>query len=440
MGSGREAALETLTACRRLDAWSDNNLKNACRSLDRREAALASRLTYGVLQNRALLDFYLDACCSQDFESLEPFVRDVLRLGAYQILFMDRVPDSAAVDESVETVKRKKHRRASGLVNAILRRLSREKLALPELPAEDRGAYLSLRYSHPRWLVDRLLELLGEEAAEEYLRLDNEPVPTTIQRNPLRCTARELLESLAASGGEASPHPWMPDCFLLSGGGSLEAMPAFQQGWFQVQDAAARAAVLAAGPRPGDRVLDVCAAPGGKSFAAAIAMEDRGELVACDIHPHKLALIEKGAARLGLKCIHAELADGRQAREAWREGFDAVLCDVPCSGLGIIRKKPDIRYKDPALLAGLPRVQSAILDNAGGYVKPGGVLVYATCTILPEENREITENFLAGHPAFCRESFSLPGLNEENDGSLSLWPQRHGTDGFYICKMRKSWE
>lgn len=191
MSTGREAALETLTACRRLDAWSDNNLKTACRNLDRREAALASRLTYGVLQNRALLDFYLDAFCSQDFDSLEPFIRDVLRLGAYQILYMDRVPDSAAVDESVELVKRKKRQRASGLVNAVLRRLSREKEHLPEIPTGDRAEYLSLRYSHPKWLVQRLMELLGSDESEAYLRMDNEAVPTTIQRNPLRCTGRK---------------------------------------------------------------------------------------------------------------------------------------------------------------------------------------------------------------------------------------------------------
>lgn len=438
MSTGREAALDSLTACRRLDAWSDGSLKAACRELDRREAALASRLTYGVLQNRALLDFYLDACCTQRFDQLEPFIRDVLRLGAYQILFMDRVPDSAAVDECVELVKRKKHKRASGMVNAVLRRLSREKNALPALPDGNPVSFLSLRYSHPEWLTERLVELLGQEEAEEYLRLDNEAVPTTIQRNPLRCSAQELSESLAKSGASLTPHAWMPDCWLLSGGGGVEHMPAFRQGLFQIQDAAAKAAVLASGVIPGDRVLDVCAAPGGKSFAAAMAMDDQGEIISCDIHPHKLALIEKGAARLGLTCIRTELADGRQTREEWLDGFDVVLCDVPCSGLGIIRKKPDIRYKNPDQLAGLPGVQSAILENAARYVKPGGVLLYATCTILPGENQEVTGDFLSRHPEFCPEPFPLPGLHQKNDGSLTLWPQLHMTDGFYIHKMRKS--
>ena len=211
MGSGRDAALEALTACRRLDAWSDGSMKAACRGLDRREAALCARLAYGVLQNRALLDFYLGAYCG--FAKLEPFIRDVLRLGAYQILYMDRVPDSAAVNEAVETVKRKKRQRAAGLVNAVLRRLSREKESLPPLPAGDPADHLALRYSHPRWLVERLLDLLGGEEAEAFLRLDNESVPTALQRNPLRCTARELTDRLAESGGRVQPHPWLPDCW-----------------------------------------------------------------------------------------------------------------------------------------------------------------------------------------------------------------------------------
>ena len=438
MKTGRDAALDSLTACRKLDAWSDGSLKAACRGLDRREAALAARLAYGVLQNRALLDFYLGQYCSQPFPKLEPFVRDVLRLGAYQILFLDRVPDSAAVSEAVRMVKDRRRQRAAGFVNAVLRKLSREKERLPALPAEGAAAALSLRYSHPQWLVERLLELLGREEAEEFLRLDNAGVPTTIQLHPLTCTPEELTGRLAASGAEAAPHPWMPQCWELRGGGALEDLPAFQAGAFQVQDAAAKAAVLAAGAEPGARVLDVCAAPGGKSFAAAMAMEDRGEVVSCDIHPHKLALIEKGARRLGLRSIRTALADGREPRGEWQDAFDLVVCDVPCSGMGVIRKKPDVRYKDPGRLSGLPRTQGAILENASRYVRPGGVLLYATCTILPEENQGVTEAFLSRHPDFTREAFTLPGREEENDGSLTLWPQRHGTDGFYICRMRKS--
>lgn len=435
--TGREAALQVLTACRKLDAWSDGSLKAAVRGLDRREAAFASRLTYGVLQNMALLDFYLGQYCTQSFQQLEPFVRDVLRLGAYQILFMDRVPDSAAVSQAVEMAKGHKRQRAAGLVNAVLRKLSQNKNHLPPIPASDTASYLSLRYSHPKWLVERLLDMLGREEAEAFLSMDNAGAPTTIQRNPLRCGGKELVDRLEGAGAVCSPHRWLPDCWEVAGAGDLEELPPFREGWFQVQDAAAKFAVLTAGPKPGDRVLDVCAAPGGKTFAAAMAMEDRGEIVACDIHRHKLELIEKSACRLGITCVKTELADGRENRADWNERFDLVICDVPCSGIGIIRKKPDIRYKDPAALGGLPAVQRAILENAGRYVRPGGILLYATCTVFPEENGQATEAFLQGHPEFRMEPFPLPEGTGETDGSLTLWPQRHGTDGFYLCKMRK---
>ena len=181
----------------------------------------------------------------------------------------------------------------------------------------------------------------------------------------------------------------------------------------------------------------MCAAPGGKSFAAAADMENRGEIIACDIHSHKLELIEKGAQRLGIGCMSTQLADGRENRPEWNGAFDVVLCDVPCSGLGVIRKKPEIRYKDPEALRGLPSVQRAILENACRYVRSGGTLLYSTCTILPEENEGVTEAFLAAHPEFIPEPFTLHPGWEAPEGNLTLWPQRHDTDGFYLCKMRK---
>ncbi len=435
--NGREAALQVLTACRKLDAWSDGSLKAAVKGLDRREAAFATRLTYTVLQNRALLDHYLSAYCTQSFDKLEPFVRDVLRLGACQILFMDRVPDSAAVSEAVDMVKRHKRQRAAGFVNAVLRKISQNKTSLPPIPAKDEISRLAILYSHPTWLVARLAEILGMEQAEAFLRLDNEAVPMTIQRNPLKCTRDELLLELEKSGITAAQHPWLPDCWEVSGTGDLEQLPAFMNGWFQVQDAAAKAAALAGGAKPGDTVLDVCAAPGGKTFACAMSMDNRGSITSCDIHAHKLELIERSAERLGITCIETMLADGRTNQAEWNEQFDLVVCDVPCSGLGIIRKKPDIRYKDPKVLSGLPEVQHAILENACRYVKSGGTLLYSTCTILPEENENIVDAFLASHSEFYKESFRLADGQEEPDGALTLWPQRHGTDGFYLCRMRK---
>lgn len=438
-GGGRETALEVLTACRRLDAWSDGSLKAACKKngLEPREAAFAARLVYGVLQNRALLDFYLDCFCTGPFDKLEPFVRDVLRLGAYQILFMDRVPSSAAVHQAVEMVKTHRRQRSAGLVNAVLRKVSQNAAQLPPIPEADVVSAMALRYSHPAWLVERLMGLVGREEAEGFLQGDNTPAPITIQRNPLTCDRETLLDYWEGRGAAIQPHPWLADCFFLTGGGSLEEDRAFQAGWFQVQDAAARLAVLAAGPRPGDRVLDVCAAPGGKSFACAIAMENQGHIISCDIHPKKLEAMARDGARLGVTCVETAVRDGRSNDPAWNGAFDLVLCDVPCSGLGIIRKKPDIRYKDPVALAALPPIQGAILDNASRYVRPGGVLLYSTCTILPEENEAVVEAFLAGHGDFAREPFLLPGPAGQTEGAVTLWPQRHGTDGFYVCKLRK---
>jgi 16S rRNA (cytosine967-C5)-methyltransferase len=245
------------------------------------------------------------------------------------------------------------------------------------------------------------------------------------------------MKSLEAENIWAERHAWLPDCLLLQRTGDLERLKAFRDGMIYIQDPAARLAVLAAELQPGSRVLDVCAAPGGKSFAAAIAMGDRGEIVSCDLHENKLKRIREGAVRLGLSSICTEAADGRVFREEWRDVFDLVVVDAPCSGLGILRKKPDIRWKKPDDLFTLPVVQTAILDNAARYVRPGGTLLYSTCTVLPEENEEVTDSFLGIHPEFSREMFLLPEPIGQVEGHMTFWPQLHNTDGFYICRMTR---
>ena len=437
MGSARETAVLTLAACQRQGAWSDGYLKRAVREsgLDRRDAALAARLCYGVLQNRLLLDWRLSRVCAMKLDKLDTKVLCGLRVGAYQLLFLDKIPPSAAVNEAVELAKRhSRNPRAAGLVNGVLRALLREEE--PEIRGRDPLETLSIRYSHPRWLVEEFAGLLGMEGAEALLEADNGQPPTTAQVNPLKTTRPRLEEDLRAAGLEAEPHPWLEDCLLLRGTGDLERLDAFRRGEFYVQDAASRLAVLAAGPEPGQRVLDCCAAPGGKSFAAAILMENRGELVSCDIHPHKIKLLEAGRDRLGLSAMAPTLQNGARFREDWAERFDVVLTDVPCSGLGIIRKKPDIRYKDPGPLEGLPRVQRGILDNCARYVRPGGTLLYSTCTLLPRENGEVVDGFLNEHPEFAPEPFVLPRLGEQ-PGRITFWPHIHGTDGFFAARLRR---
>ena len=440
--TAREIALLALSACERQGAWSDGFLKKTLREagLDNRDAALATRLCFGVLQNRLLLDFYIGKFSTTRPEKMEIKVRNALRLGVYQMAFMTKIPHNAAVNESVELTKKHcKNPRAAGMVNGVLRNVSRNIDRLPVIESGSREEYLSIRYSHPLWLVREFTALLGSEEAEALLEADNGQPPITAQINTCRATMEQTLERLAEAGVEAQPHPWLPDCLVLSGTGNLEHLTAFREGLFYIQDPAARLAVEVADPKPGMKVLDACAAPGGKTFAAAIRMGGEGEIQSCDIHAHKEKLIQAGAERLGFTCIKTAVMDGKKHRPAFENAFDVVIADVPCSGLGIIRKKPDIRYKDPEPLAGLPEVQSAILDNVATYVKPGGVLLYATCTLLERENSDVVRDFLDRNKDFTLEKFQLPEpLGRADNGMFTFWPQRHGTDGFFIAKLRRN--
>lgn len=437
----REAALLALNDCQRQGGWSDAILKKrlADGQLDSRDSALATQLCFGVLQNRLLLDFYLSHFSNLPLKRMEGKVVEALRLGCYQMLFLDKIPHSAAVNTSVElTRKHCKNPRAAGMVNGILRNLERNIDDLPTIPQNDPASYLSTLYSHPEWLVRELLTALGSEETARLLSANNSPAPITAMANTTKITVEELAAALEGEGVAAQPHPWLANCLILSKTGSLERLKAFQDGLFYIQDPASKLAALALDPQPGMKVLDCCAAPGGKSFACAIQMKGTGEVISCDLHPHKKKLIQAGADRLGFHNITPMTADGKVFRPQWENAFDRVLVDAPCSGLGVIRKKPDVRYKDPGPLKDLPQVQRAILDNAARYVKPNGLLVYSTCTLLRRENEEVALSFLENHPDFKAESFPLPEyVGDARTGMLTLWPHRQGTDGFFICKLRK---
>lgn len=432
--TGREAALAALTACRRDGAWCNEALKRILsrENLDRREAALATRLAYGVMQNRMKLDYYLAQLLTSR-RRLHPTAQDILRLGLYQILELDRVPSSAAVNESVELAKKYcPNPQASSLVNAVLRSAVRQRDSLTQPTA-----YEDL-YSHPAELVALLKRNLPKGTLRGMLEADNGLPDTTVQVNTLRCTPAEAAETLRQEGVQVSPHPWMGGCLTISGTGSVEKLPSFRQGLYYAQDPAAKLAALCASlPEGGAEVLDCCAAPGGKSFAAAIAMGGRGSVTACDLYPHKRELIERGAARLGLGNVTALVKDAAVFDPAWEGRFDVVIADVPCSGLGIIRKKPDIRYKDLGQIAALPELQSQILRTQARYLRPGGVLIYATCTVLRAENEDVVASFLRENPAFTLEPLPLPPVFPPNTGTLTLIPGQYETDGFFIARMRK---
>ena len=430
----RVAALEVLLALRH-GAWSDELLDQTIReaALDRRDAALCTQLTYGVLQTRAYLDFVIFSASSLKLNKIAPRVMEILRLAVYQLLFLDKIPASAAVNEAVGETRRFANPRAASFVNAVLRKIA--SAPAPEVPMTDPVTYLSIRYSHPEPLVRLYLTHYGAEGAEALLAANNRPAPTVLRLNTLRGTPEELLQRLREQGMTLVQDPQLPTAAAVEKAGDLTAYPGFAEGLFAVQDTASQLDVLALDPQPGEEILDLCAAPGGKSFAAAALMQNRGRVIACDVYESKLPLIDEGAARLGCGIVESMPADASLAVPRFVGRFDRVLADVPCSGFGVIRKKPDIRYKDLAEAAQLPRLQAEILHNASLYVKPGGVLVYSTCTVFPEENEDIIRAFLSSHPAYTPEPFTLP-IAGECGGMRTLLPSTDGTDGFFIAKMR----
>ena len=434
----RETALDALIACRKQAAWSNGVLKDYIvrDRLDRRDAALATRLCYGVLQNRRMLDFFLEQLLTGNVKDLHPVVRDILHMGLYQIYELDRIPSSAAVNEAVTLTKKycRWQRGAPGLVNAVLRSAVRTKgeLKQPQTLAD--------RYSHPQELIDLLRDYVGEAKLEPMLAANNDTPQTVIQVNTLQITTDALITELQHEGVTALPHSWMPDCLVLSNTGSLDQLQSYKDGLYYVQDAAARLCVMCAEIPKGShvRVLDCCAAPGGKTFAAAIAMGNEGKIRSADIHRHKTILIQHGADRLGLTNVVVREQDATENHPAWFEKMDVVLADVPCSGYGIIRKKPDIRFKSPADMARMPELQLRILCKQADYVKPGGVLLYSTCTLVRRENEGVIESFLQYRKDFELEKLNLPAVFPKNQtGMLTLIPGEYDTDGFFICRLRR---
>ena len=438
--TAREAAFKALTAHKKTGVWTDAVLNSVLtrENISELDASLASRMFYGVVQNLALCDYYITAFSSVKLYKMQPQVLNILRLSVYQLVFLSKIPVNAAVNEGVELAKKFANPRAASFVNAVLRKIAKNLSSLPPVRGNTAAERLSVLYSHPLWLVQTFVDRLGAAETEALLETNNEPSVITAMVNTQKTDIPTVIQSLDEAGVRAQAHPWLENALELRHAHRLDRLQAFKDGWVYIQDPAAALAVKTAGPKPDMHVIDGCAAPGGKSFTTAVMMKDRGRVLSCDISEKKVLRIRDGAVRLGLCSIEPTIMDARSPDKRLFGKIDLVIADVPCSGLGVIRKKPEIRYKKREELKALPELQLRILENLANYVKPGGVLLYSTCTLLKRENEDVIETFLESSEKFKPEPFLLPGPHIQADtGMITLWPHIHGTDGFFICKLRR---
>lgn len=441
MDKAREAALKILCAVHQQGAYANVALAKELRQgglsdMDRR---FVTELVYGAVKAGEALDWIIKKYLTRPWKRVAPVVQDILRLGAYQLRYMDKVPAAAACNESVELAKRFANKGAAGFVNGVLRTMVREP-AKGAFPAGKGNATLglALQEQHPEWLVRRWIKEFGYEEAVELCRFNNRQPPLAVRVNTLKTSPSELRLQLAAAGVEAQPSRWVDEGFILEGYGSLDNLSALQEGYCQVQDESSMLVAHVLAPQPGELVLDLCSAPGGKTTHIAALMENRGRVIACDIYEHKLQRVRDNAARLGIGIIDTFLLDARRAGDRFAGQADRVLVDAPCSGLGVLRRKPDSRWRrTPELLRELPGLQLAILQGAAGAVKPGGILVYSTCTITREENQDVVNSFLRENEEFVLENAGERLPVPRGEAMVQLYPQRDGTDGFFIACLRR---
>jgi 16S rRNA (cytosine967-C5)-methyltransferase len=435
----REIALQILIAVEVRGAFSDKLLEQAHTELaDPRDRALLHELVKGTLRQRGRLDHVLDRIVHIGIAGTQPHVRNVLRLGAYQLLFLDRIPAHAAVDESVKLAHRVSHAGAAGLVNSVLRRLVEERGTIAP-PAGDDAASLAVWGSHPEWLVTRWLARFGPDATRALMLANNAPARLGLRVNALRGTRDALIARLATEGVVATASERAPELVWVEGGVAPASLAAFREGVCTAQDESEALVSRLVDPQPHERILDLCAAPGGKCTHLAELIHDEGEVWAMERAPERVATLEQTVARLGCQCVHVVPGDGRTY--TFPMPFDRVLVDAPCSSLGVIGRRADARWrKGPETLRELPPVQLELLTAGARRVRPGGVLVYSVCSFEPEETTAVVERFLAAEPGFRIEPAGawLPADVVDERGFLCVLPHRHGCDGAFAARFRRS--
>lgn len=443
------ARLVALQALRDIDvnaAFAAQALEKALKAqeLSKVDRSLATELVYGTTRRLNTLDHVLNQVLSRPLATLTPWVRGILRMGAYQLLYLSHIPAAAAVHEAVQLARRYGHEGVAKFVNGVLRAVDR----LPDLPLppreQDPVAQLALKHSHPEWIIRRWLPRYGEEATERLAELANATPLTTVRANLLKTDREGLRLALKAEGVAARDGYYHPQALVLYEYPSIGKLQSFRAGLCTVQDESSMLAATVLAPKPGSTVIDAAAGLGGKTTHLAELTEDRGKVIACDVHPHKLQLLREACRRLGIESVRPVQADARKLSEMLSERADYILVDAPCSGLGVLRRRPDARWRKEAERIGeLVQLQVDILEGAAACLKPGGALVYSTCTLEPEENQGVVEQFLARHPDFIRSDLSPylpPALHGEpgvTGGMLQLLPHVHHVDGFFIARLQR---
>lgn len=448
--SAREAAFTVLLQTEREAAYANLALKKYLdqHALSAADARLASQIVYGTARMKIALDHIISQLLTRPSAKLMTEARVILRLSLFQLVYLSRLEPYAVTDEAVKLARRHGNEAIARLVNAVLRNYLRREDKDAMLPGREAGFdYLHLTLSYPKWLADYLLRRFGFEEAERFCLAMNDHPGVYLRTNTVRLRREELQAALAQCGVNAQPAGFAYETLRVEqGGGRIASCTPFLSGGCTVQGPASQLAAHALHPESGSRVLDLCAAPGGKTTHLAALMADRGDIRAFDVHPHKIALIEANLKRLGLTCVTAEAADSRNLPESFHEWADYILLDAPCSGLGVLNARPDSRFhKRPEDIAELAGTAYELLNAAAGYLRPGGLLCYATCTVTHEENEDNIRRFLAEHPDFSlqpmKELSAMMSRPEDaaacESGMLQFLPHVHGTEGFFLALLRK---
>lgn len=444
--NAREVALNMLIDIDEKGAYSNIALNKIGReNLSKLDENFVREMVYGVVENRLYLDWVIKKFSKIKLKKIEPIILEILRIGVYQVVLMDKIPDSAAVNESVKLAKKYSHSGSAKYVNGLLRNVSRNKDSIREIDLEDKKEYLRIKYSHPEWMINRWLGEFGEEFTEDLCRANNTRPKLNIRINTLKIKREQLKSILESKGYIVSNTNYASDGLIIENPQGIIDTEEFKDGFFIIQDESSMLVSQILDPKEGSLVLDLCSAPGGKTTHIAQKMNNHGKILARDIYEHKLKLVQENSNRLGIDIIKTEKFDSIELDENLIEKVDYALIDAPCTGLGMIRRRPEIKWnRTENDIANMSDIQYKILKNASKYLKPGGTLVYSTCSIEREENIDIINKFISENEDFKLVSVdnlldSKENVSTAKDGYIELFPHIHGTDGFFVAKLLKNY-